>query len=231
MCVVLWPPSRWGRVCWVARCSVCRKERNQVSVRANDHRRKWGWNWPWQGCASGRDTSCHALLMLLQCVWSTAEATRSSRHQRHLTLPYSIFYWHVVIYSYGFLIYKSVNCKFSRFGACNRKACSQKHLQSSHRSHVAFFKRPSFGGVDEGSPDGPDGQAVAPVLPAPEVLWEETNRLLVTWWMHCFKCSNSTENPSKLEAMPHLLQNIVTSLPVHVWEVLELSSICQAPGF
>lgn len=44
---------------------------------------------------------------------------------------------------------------------------------ASHRPHVALLEHASFGGVDEGSGDGADRQAVAPVLPASEVLWTE----------------------------------------------------------
>ena len=43
----------------------------------------------------------------------------------------------------------------------------------THRSHVAFLQPPGFGGVDESSPDRLHRQAVAAVLPAPEVLVEE----------------------------------------------------------
>lgn len=53
---------------------------------------------------------------------------------------------------------------------------SQKRvtLFSSYRSHVAFFKCPSFGGVYESSSYRSDSQLVAPILSASEMLLEET---------------------------------------------------------
>lgn len=70
---------------------------------------------------------------------------------------------------------KHVKYKFSWFATDKTTGLfSETSVFSSHRSHVAFFKCPSSGGVNESPSYGPDSQTVAPVLSASEMLVEET---------------------------------------------------------